>query len=220
MRHFIGDFQAHDFTTHASLAQTLFDGNHQIVCFQVPQFQVGVPGDSEEVMPLDAHAWEQQTQVEGHDLFQRHGGVNRSVLGSGQIRWDGDESRKDRLRHFHSGQQALSGFRISNQRRHIQAQVADEGEWVCWIHRQGCEHRKDRRLEVVVDPESLTLIELRIVEQMRTVVMQLLLQSCAVVLLLTTKQRCEVFTNGLQLFDRCESVFAAFVDPCFNLSLQ
>ena len=51
-------------------------------------------------------------------------------------------------------------------------------------------------------------------------VTQLPLQSCAVMLLLTTKQRREVFTNGLQLFDRCESVFAAFVDPRFNLSLE
>ena len=55
---------------------------------------------------------------------------------------------------------------------------------------------------------------------MSTLVVQLLLESCAVVILLTTQQWCEILTNGLQLFDGCESVFAAFVDPRFNLGLQ
>ena len=67
--HLVGHLQAHHLPAHAAFAQALLQGLHQVVGLQVAQFQVGVAGDTEEVVALHLHAGEQQLQVEGHHLL-------------------------------------------------------------------------------------------------------------------------------------------------------
>ncbi|CAI8359050.1 MAG: Uncharacterised protein [Cyanobium sp. ARS6] len=76
LRHAISNLESHHFATHASLAQPLLNGDHQIVSFEVAQFQIRIPGDAEEIVPLDAHAWEEKAEVEGHHLLERNGRVH------------------------------------------------------------------------------------------------------------------------------------------------
>ena len=135
--HSLGDLEPHHFATHASFAQALLNGDHQIISFQVAQFQIRIPGDAEEVVPLDAHAWKEKAEVEGHHLLQGNGRVNCLRLFSCEVGGYGNESRQDRLRHLHAGQQPLTGVRIVNQSRHIQAEIAHEGKGMSRIHCQG-----------------------------------------------------------------------------------
>ena len=65
-----------------------------------------------------------------------------------------------------------------------QAQIAHEREGMRRINSQGCENRKDRCLKVVINPESLALIELFVIQQMGAVVEKLAFQARAVMLLL------------------------------------
>ena len=171
-------------------------------------------------MPFDAHPWEQEPEVEGHDLLQWNGCVNRFRLFISQVGWDGDESGKNCLRHLHAGQQTLPCLRVIDQGCHIQAEVAHKRKGMSRIHRQGSQHRKNGGLEVVVDPESLPLIELFVIEQMGTLMHQLTFELAAVVLLLPLQQRGEMFPNRLQLFQRCTAVLTAFVDAGFHLGLE
>ena len=55
----------------------------------------------------------------------------------------GDKAGKDFLRHLDAGELLLPGFRIANQGRHIQAEVAHEREGMGRIHCQWREHGKD-----------------------------------------------------------------------------
>ena len=60
------------------------------------------------------------------------------------------KARQVFLRYFYPGELLLARYWIAHQGGHIQAEVANEGEWVGWIHRQGRKHRKDRGAEIVV----------------------------------------------------------------------
>ena len=110
--------------------QALLNRDHEIVGFQVAQFQVGVPRDPEEVVTLHGHAWEQQANVEGHHLFQGNGFVDGCVIGRDEICGELHKSGQHFLRHFHPGQLALPAVGVNHQRRHVEAQVADERKGV------------------------------------------------------------------------------------------
>ena len=63
-------------------------------------------------MALHLHAWEEPAQVEGHHLFQGHGGEDRWGLAAAEIGGDFDEPRQDFLRHLDPGKFLLAGFWI------------------------------------------------------------------------------------------------------------
>ena len=94
-------------------------------------------------MPLNAHAGEQHFQIERDHLLLRNRRVNGFLAAAAQLRRNRDEARQILLRDFHPGELLLSGFRITDHRRHIQAQVADKWERMGWVNGQGREHRED-----------------------------------------------------------------------------
>ncbi len=111
--HAIGDLQAHHLAAHAPPAQPLLQGIHEVVSFQLPQFQVGVAGDPEGVVGLHAHAGEQQAQVVGHHLLQGDGGVEQALLAS-QLKRQLDEARQILLGHLYPRKLLLTGVGIAD----------------------------------------------------------------------------------------------------------
>ena len=96
--------------------------------------------------------------------------MNRLTVTAGKIGGNCDEAGQDLLGNLHTGELALTALGVADQSCHIQAQIAHEREGMRRINSQGCENRKDRCLEVVVNPESLALIELFVIQQMGAVV--------------------------------------------------
>ena len=87
-------------------------GIHEVVSFQLPQFQVGVAGDPEGVVGLHAHAREEQAEVVGHHLLQGDGGVEQALLAS-QLKRQLDEARQILLGHLHPRKLLLTGVGIA-----------------------------------------------------------------------------------------------------------
>ena len=137
MGHLIGDLNAHHLAPHAAFAQAFLQGNHEIVRFQFTQFQISVAGDTEEVVPLNGHAWEEQAKVEGHQLLQGQCGVE-AVTAVSQLQGQLDEARQVFLWNFDPRKLLLTAFRVADQCRNVEAQVADEWKRVSRIYRQWC----------------------------------------------------------------------------------
>ena len=174
--HFVCHLQPHHLAAAATFAQPLLQGLHQIIGFQVTQFQVCVAGDAEEVVTFHMHAREQQPEVECHHLLQRHGGVHRLGLFSAQLGGNLNEAGQVFLGHLHPGELLLARIRIPHQGSHVEAEVADEGEGVGGIHRQGGQHRENGVLEVGLDPLALAVVEVGVVDQVNAVAGELALQ--------------------------------------------
>ena len=220
VRHLIGNFQPHHFAADPAFAQAFLQRQHQIVGLQIPQLQIGITGDAEEVVALHRHAREEQREIEGNHLLQRNGAVDRRRIVIAQLRWDGHEAREVLLRNLHPGKLSLIRFWITDHSRHVHAQVADERERVGWIHRQRSQHREDRAAEGVVDPLTLSFVQLVVIQQLHPVFLELLFEVQSKVVLLLLKQRHQLFADGQQLFQRRLAVFAGFGDAGFHLRLQ
>ena len=94
-------------------------------------------------MTLHLHAWKQQAEVEGHHLLERHGGIHRLGLPAAEFGGDLHKARQDFLGHLHPGEFLASRIGIPDQGCHVEAEVADEGERVRGIDRQGRQYRED-----------------------------------------------------------------------------
>ena len=171
-------------------------------------------------MPRHDHSREQQPDVEGHHLLQRHGGVDAVVNRFAQLRGNRHEARQHRLGHLHPGQLTLTAVGVHHQGRNVEAQIADEGERMGRIHRQWCQHRENRRQKKIVDPGLLLLIELRVIEEMNRVPLQFGLEMVAVVLLLLVQQWNQRCADGLELLLRCAAVRAGLAEPGLHLRFQ
>ena len=99
--HVVGHFESHYFASHPPFAQTLLKGKHQVIGFEIPQFQVGIAGHAEEVMPLHAHPRKEEIEVEGDHLFQRYGGVDGFGIALTQLGGNGDEAGQVLLGNLH-----------------------------------------------------------------------------------------------------------------------
>ena len=115
-------------------------------------------------MPLHLHAGEEQLQVEGHHLLEGNGGEDRLGFGGAQLSGQFDKPRQVFLRDLDPGELLNAAVGIADQGRDVQAEVADEGEGVCGVHRQRGEHREDGALEVVVDPGLLLFVQQPVVQ--------------------------------------------------------
>ena len=171
-------------------------------------------------MPLHVHAWEQQAEVEGHHLLQRHGRVNGFGLLAAQVGRDLDEAGQVFLRHLHPGKFLLTRIGVAHQGGHVEAQVADEGKGVGGIHRQGGENRENGVLEVGVEPIALGTVEVGVVGEVNAVVAEMALKGVAVVLLLHLQQGAQLGANRLQLLLGGESVITESAHPRIDLGLQ
>ena len=74
---------------------------------------------------------------------------------------------------LHPGKLLLASFRITDQGGDVEAEVADEREWVGRIHRQGGENRKYCIAEVVINPIPLGAIQLFVVKYLHPLLGQL-----------------------------------------------
>ena len=218
--HLIGHLEPNHFAAHAALAQPFLQGLHQVIGLEIPQFQVGVAGDPEEVVTLHGHAGEEQLQVEGHQLLQRHGGETGGGNAGAELGGDLHEARQDFLGHLHPGELLLTAVGIADQGRHVETEVAHERERVGRIDGQGRQHRKDQALEVVVGPGFLLIVQAQIIDQLHAVFEQLTLERMAVMLLLQFQQGPQFGVDGLQLFLGGEAVVAAGGDTGFQLGLE
>ena len=215
--HVMGDFKPHHLTAHAAFAQPLLQGAHQIVGFELPQLQVGIAGDAEDVVPFDGHPREQQLQVESHHLLQRNGAVDHSRFVVAELTGQFQKAGQVLLRHLHPRELLHACFRVAYQGGDVEAEVADEWEGVGRIHRQGCEHRKDGVAEVFVHPFPLGLAEVGVIQHLHAMTGQLGLQGLAVVVLLLGQQGTQLGLNGLQLLQRQQAIHAWFLDALLHL---
>jgi len=85
------------------------------------------------------------------------------------------------------------------------------------IHGQGREDRKDRVLEVGVQPLLLFLVQPGVIHQVHAHLSQLMFEVVAVVRLLLGEQRIEAFTHAGQLLGWREAVVAEVLHPGFHL---
>ena len=89
-----------------------------------------------------------------------------------------------------------------------------------WVHREGGQHREDRCLEEVVDPEALLLVELGVIEQLNAVFMQLCFEVAAVVRLLLFQQRDQGAADCRELLLGGAAVSTGLAETRFHLRLQ
>src|SRR5438046_1657372 len=139
--HRILDLEPNDFPE-AALEYLLFDRREQILWFFDRQLEIGIAGDPERVPTEHLHSREQRTEVRANDLLERHEVIRPPE--------HGNPSRKT-LRHFHSREVILSGFRVPNLDREREREVRDIRKRVTRIDRERRQDRKNLRLEVLVD---------------------------------------------------------------------
>ena len=121
-------------------------------------------------MSFNGHARKEHFEIEGDRLFDRNCRVDRLRIVIAELRWNGHKAWEIFFRNFDPCQLPLVSFGISHYRCHVQAEVANEGKWMGGIDSQGGENRKDRGLEIVINPGALGLIELRVIKQLNVVI--------------------------------------------------
>ena len=171
-------------------------------------------------MTFNRHAREEQGKVEGDHLFQWNRTVDRGWILIAEFRGDRHEPGKVLLRNLHPRELALIRFGVTNDRGHVDAQVADEREGVGRIDGQRCQHREHRGPKGVIHPLPLTRVELVVIQQLDPVLLQLLFEVELKVFLLSLQQWHQLFANGEQLLQWGFAVLAGFGDARFNLGLQ
>ncbi len=116
----------------APLAELLLDGHQEVVGLVLLDGQVGVARDAEEVVFQHLHAREEGIQVGRDDLLEQD---VRALAHLDQARQHG--------RHLDAGEAALTGLGVTHRDRQRQRKVADVGEGVAGVHRQGRQDGED-----------------------------------------------------------------------------
>ena len=122
----------------ASAPQLGFEGAKQVVGRVVIELEVGGSGDPERVPGQDLHAREEQVEVGGDHLLERH--ERRRVVG-------GQEALEQR-RHLDPRELRAPVGRVSQPDRQVQREVADVREWMAGVNGQRGEDGEDALDEV------------------------------------------------------------------------
>ena len=150
-------------------------------------------------MALHHHAREQPLQVEGHHLLQGHGGEHWRRTAFTQVGGNLHETGQVLLGHLDPGELVMARIGIADQGSDVEAEVADEGKGMGRIHRQGRQDRKDRLVEIGIDPIFLIGVQPFVIEQLHAMVKQLVLEIKAVMGLLLVQQGLEGRLDAVEL---------------------
>ena len=120
-------------------------------------------------MVCDHCAGEKHIEIVGDDLFQKNNRAHRVQFR--QLGWDIHKAGQT-SGHLDPGKLVAAGFRVLDEHRNVEAQVADKGKRMSRVHSQGGKYSKDKGLKVVGGPVLLATVELCIVENLHTVLPQ------------------------------------------------
>ena len=117
----------------ASAAKLCLERPQQILGRVVVQLEIACPRHPERVVGNDLHAREEEAEVRGDDLLERHeGGRVAGVEEAREKRWDLDP-----------GEAPPTIGRVAQPHRQVQRQVRDVREWMPGVHRQRGQDGKD-----------------------------------------------------------------------------